>query len=169
MEDNSGFFEEIEEEDVEEVELSAREEEYDNSEVFKESTTYQEVEGVIKELEEDDNGTDSVYTSEDLSSDISQTGNVKVIYVNKNSVQNNKETVSDCQVVILDPAQYEVLIDEISSLRQENYQSVTVSQNDYSGQISELHELAQGSLLVNVMMFALCFGYFVKETVFRGL
>jgi len=169
MEDNGGFFEEIEVSDVEEVELSAREEEYDNSEIFKESATYQEVQGVIQELEEDVNGSEPVYTTEDLSSDISQNGNLKVIYVNKNCVQNNQETVSDCQVVLLDPAQYEVLIDEISSLRQENYQVQTVSMNDYSDQLQDLQELSQGSLLVNTMMFALCFGYFVKETVFRGL
>ena len=169
MEDIGGFFEDIEEDDVEEVELSAYEEEYDNSEVFKESTTYQELDGVIKELEEDDNGSDPVYTSQDLSSDFSQDGNVKVIYVNKSSIQNNQESVSDCQIVLLDSSQYEVLIDEISSLRHENYQLQTVSMNDYSAQLQELQDLNQGSLLVNTMMFALCFGYFVKETIFRGL
>lgn len=171
MYDDGGFFEDIEDDDVEEVELSASEEDYESIEDFKESTVYQEIDGVLNEVEENEQsaGSDPVYTSEDLSSDLSQNGNVRVIYLDKYTLQNNTQTVSGDSIVLLDSSQFEVLIDEISSLKTEQQYYQTVSQNDYSVQLQELQDIEKSSLLVNIMIFALCFGYFVKETVFKGL
>lgn len=171
MYDDGGFFEELNEDDVEEVELSAVEEDFDNVEEFKESAVYQEINGVLQEVEEENNsnGSDTVYDSETFSSDISENGDVKVIYVSKYALQDNPQSVSGNQIILLDSSQFEVLIDEISSLKQDTVQTETVSQNDYSAYLQDLQDMTQGCLLVNVMMFALCFGYFVKETIFRGL
>lgn len=170
MFDDGGFFEDIDENDVEEIELSASEEDYESIDDFKESTVYQEIDGVLNEVEENEQsaGSDSVYSSDDFSSDLPQYGNVKVIYLDKYTLQNNTQTVSGDQVILLDSSQFEVLIDEISSLKTEqNIQ--TVSMNDYSVQLQEIQDIEKSSLLVNIMIFALCFGYFVKETVFKGL
>ncbi len=171
MYDDGGFFEELNEDDVEEVELSASEEDYESIEDFKASTVYQEIDGVLNEVEENEQsaGSDPVYTSEDLSADLSENGNVKVIYFDKYTLQNNSQTVSGDSIVLLDSSQFEVLIDEISSLKTEQYYNQTVSQNDYSSQLQEIQDIEKSSLLVNIMIFALCFGYFVKETVFKGL
>lgn len=172
MLDDSGVFEEMNKEDVEEVEVFSSEEDTTYSiEDFKDSAIHAELNGILDDVEEerDVNVSDQGYTSEDLSSDISENGNVvRVIYVNKSTVQNNTETVSDCQVVLLDNSQFEVLIDEISSTRYQALET-TVSVNDYTRQLDDISEAIQGSLMINVIMFALCFGYFVKETVFRGL
>lgn len=171
MYDDGGFFEDIDEDDVEEVELSASEEDYESIEDFKESTVYQEIDGVLNEVEENEQsvGNDPVYTSEDLFDDLSENGNVRVIYFDKYTLQNNSQTVSGDSIVLLDSSQFEVLIDEISSLKTEQHYFQTVSQNDYSVQLQELQDIEKSSLLVNIMIFALCFGYFVKETVFKGL
>lgn len=171
MYDDGGFFEEFNEDDVEEVELSASEEDYESIEDFKVSTVYQEIDGVLNEVEENEQsaGNDPVYTSADLSNDLSENGNVRVIYFDKYTLQNNSQTVSGDSIVLLDSSQFEVLIDEISSLKTEQYYNQTVSQNDYSLQLQEIQDIEKSSLLVNIMIFALCFGYFVKETVFKGL
>lgn len=171
MYDDGGFFEDIHDDDVEEIELSASEEDYESIEDFKESTVYQEIDGVLNEVEENEQaaGSDPVYTSEDLSSDLSENGNVRVIYFDKYTLLNNSQTVSGDSIVLLDSSQFEVLIDEISSLKTEQQYFQTVSQNDYSVQLQEIQDIEKSSLLVNIMIFALCFGYFVKETVFKGL
>ena len=170
MYDDGGFFEDIEDDDVEEIELSASEEVFESIEEFKESTVYQEIDGVLNEVEENEQsaGSDTVYSSENLSSDLSQAGNVSVIYLDKYTLQNNTQTVSGDSIVLLDSTQFEILIDEISSLKTEQTLQ-TVSMNDYSVQLQEIHDIEKSSLLVNIMIFALCFGYFVKESVFKGL
>lgn len=170
MFDDGGFFEDIQDDDVEEIELSASEEDYESIEDFKESTVYQEIDGVLNEVEENEQsaGSDPVYTSENLSADLSENGNVRVIYFDKYTLQNNTQTVSGDSVVLLDSSQFEVLIDEISSLKSEQIVQ-TVSMNDYSVQLQEIQDIEKSSLMVNIMIFALCFGYFVKETVFKGL
>lgn len=171
MFDDGGFFEDINEDDVEEIELSASEEDFESIDDFKESAVYQEIDGVLNEVEENEqsSGSDHVYTSEDLSSDLSQNGNVRVIYFDKYTLQNNTQSVSSDSIVLLDSSQFEVLIDEISSLKTEQQYNQTVSSNDYSVQLQEIQDIEKGSLLVNIMIFALCFGYFVKESIFKGL
>lgn len=166
MEETGGFFEEMNSEDCEEVELSAVEEEFENIEEFKESAVSNEIEGVLREAGVEEN---IIEDKEEEQEQITSSGDIRVIYVNKSSVQNSEASVSGNQIVILDSSQFEFLIDEISSLKQETIQSQTVSMNDYTESLQELHNIAQGSLLVNAMMFALCFGYFVKETIFRGV
>ena len=54
MFDDGGFFEEFNEDDVEDVELSASEEDSESIDDFKESTVYQEIDGVLNEVEEDE-------------------------------------------------------------------------------------------------------------------
>lgn len=167
MVEDGGFFEELHDDDVEELELSASEEEFEDVQSFKESATYQEIDGIIKEVEEEEvgNGNDPVYSSEDLSSDFLQDGNVRIVYVYKQSLQNNEKSVSDNQIFVLDPKQFDLLINEIVDSKYSEPQ--TVSMNDYSEDFKQLLEYQQGNFIINVILFGLVFGYFVKESIFR--
>ena len=172
MAEDSGFFEEMNSEDTEEVELSATEESYENIEQFKDSAVYLETQGVLKDEHVSENGTDCIYSSEDFDSDISESGNVKIIYVQRNNVQNNSESVSSNSIVVLDSSQFEILVNEIenvSSCFPEQREEITVSMNDYSEKLDKMQMSLDSMLLVTIMIFSLCFGYMVKETVFRGI
>lgn len=171
MSEDSGFFEEMNSEDIEEVELSATEESYENIEQFKESAVYAETYGVLKEVEDSDNGTDSIYSSEDFNSDISESGNVRVIYVQSNNIQDNSGSVSDNSIVVLDSSQFEILVNKLENVSSlpEQRAEITVSMNDYSAKLDNMQSSLDSMLLVTIMIFALCFGYMVKETVFRGV
>lgn len=164
---DGGFFEEINEDDVEEIELSAVEEDYDSSEDFKESAVYQEIDGVLKETSEDSEEEVVTNYQDEFNEEINGYDSIKVLYVNRSSLQNNTQTISDNQIVLLSSEQFEILIDEISACRPAEV--ATVSQNDYTMQLEDLKQATHTSVLVNIMIFSLCFGYFIKETIFRGL
>lgn len=167
--DDSGFFEEFNQDDVEEIELSAVEEDFEEVEDFKESAIYQEIDGILKESTETEvsENEEVIDYQDEFIEDINNSDSIKVLYVNKSSLQNNTETLSDNQIVILSSEQFEILIDEISACRP--VEVATVSQNDYKIQLDDLKQATQTSVLVNIMIFSLCFGYFIKETIFRGI
>lgn len=167
--DDSGFFEEFNQDDVEEIELSAAEEDFEEVEDFKESAIFQEIDGILKESTETEvsENEEVIHYQDEFLEDINNSDSIKVLYVNKSSLQNNTQTLSDNQIVLLSSEQFEVLIDEISACRPTEV--ATVSQNDYTIQLDDLKQAAQTSVLVNIMIFSLCFGYFIKETIFRGI
>lgn len=167
--DDSGFFEEFNQDDVEEIELSAVEEDFDGLEDFKESAIYQEIDGILNESSETEvsENEEVINYQDEFKEDINNSDSIKVLYVNKSSLQNNTKTLSDNQIVVLSSEQFEVLIDEISACRP--VEVATVSQNDYTIQLDDLKQATQTSVLVNIMIFSLCFGYFIKETIFRGI
>lgn len=165
MEETGGFFEEMNSEDCEEVELSAVEEEFENIEEFKESAVSNEIEGVLSEAGVEEN---IIEDKEEDQEQIASSGDIRVIYVNKSSVQNSETSVSGNQVVILDPAQFEILVKEIRDLKTEPVVVETVSQNNYAPQIERMEESIEGIVVILIVLVGICFGYFVKESIFRG-
>lgn len=166
MEETSGFFEEMDIDDCEEVELSAVEEEFDTIDDFKESAVSNEIDGVLRESGIEENIIES--DPEEGLEQTEQANNIRVIYVNKSTVSGSQESVSGNQVVLLDSAQFEVLVDEISSLKSDPVVVQTVSQNNYGEQLDRMEESIEGLMVVLIVLAGLCFGYFVKETIFRN-
>ena len=169
MDEAGGIFEEMNSEDCEEVELSATEEEFDSVEDFKESPVSAEIDGVLNEVEDEgllDSDTDS-YDAQHLESDQGSAG-IKVLYVNKSTVQSDPQSVSDNQIVILDSSQFEILVNELQQVSKEKSEVQTVSMNDYSGQIHRIEDSVNAVLICMLVLAGMCFGFFVKESLFRG-
>lgn len=94
-----------------------------------------------------------------------------VIYIVKTNTTPDNDTVSYDAVFRLDDNQYEFLIDTINNRPTETTEEIPIIVNvsDNSAYYEKIIENQNGITGLNIILIGMAFGYFVKETIFRGI
>lgn len=124
----------------------------------------------IEELEDDVLNEDDIELIDDIdkiTSESSEDGGTvtrEIVYIVSDK---NNDSVSS-NYVILDAEQYSNIIEYLDIISKKETMVVVDPRESVSQNLVSIKETQEGLFLIDVLLFSMIFGFFVKETVFKG-